>query len=151
MVDKGLVITLVLDCCFSASVHRHDDPSVRFLPYDDAEIGSEFLLDLEKGTEDGAGGLASREASMLPNWLINPDGYAILVACGPHDEALERKFDGQMHGILSYFLLRTCKECGGLGKKHKDICDHLRANFRNSAPQQNPVLYGNTSRPVIRS
>ncbi len=144
MVDKGLVITLVLDCCFSASVYRRDDPSARFLLYD-AEIDSEFLLDLEKGTEDGAGGLASREASMLPNWLINPDGYAILVACGPHEEALERKFDGQMHGTLSYFLLRTLKECGGLRKKHKDIYDHLRANFRNSAPQQNPVLYGNTS------
>jgi hypothetical protein len=144
MVDKGLVITLVLDCCFSASVYRRDDPSVRFLPYD-AEIDSEFLLDLERGTEDGAGGLASREASMLPNWLINPDGYAILVACGPHEEALERKFDGQMHGVLSYFLLRTLKECGGLRKKHKDIYDHLHANFRNSAPQQNPILYGNTS------
>ncbi|KAH6696608.1 putative caspase [Leptodontidium sp. MPI-SDFR-AT-0119] len=144
MVDKGLVVTLVLDCCFSASLYRRDDPSVRSLLYS-PEIDSKFPLDLEKGTEDGAGGLASRDASMLPNWLINPDGYAILVACGPHEEALERKFDGQTHGILSYFLHRTLKECGGLGKKHKNIYDHLRANFRDSAPQQNPVLYGNTS------
>jgi len=35
MVDKGLVVTLVLDCCFSASVYRHDDAAgIRFLSYD---------------------------------------------------------------------------------------------------------------------
>ncbi|KAH8589514.1 hypothetical protein B0O99DRAFT_655393 [Bisporella sp. PMI_857] len=129
MVDKGLVVTLVLDCCFSASIYRRGVPSARFLLYD-VKTDSEFLLDLEKGTEDGTGGIANREASMLPNWRM---------------EAIERKFNGQVHGILSYFLPQTLKECGGHGKKRKDIYDHLRANFWRSAPQQNPVLCGNTS------
>lgn len=43
MVTRGLVVTLVLDCCFSASVYR-GEPSVRFLPYDKA-INSQVPLD----------------------------------------------------------------------------------------------------------
>jgi Caspase domain len=142
MVDKGLVLTLVLDCCFSASIYRRDDPNVRFLPYD-VEIGSRYLLDPEISLRDETCYLASRDACMRPNWLIDPDGYAILVACDPHKEAIELKADGQSHGALSYFLLKTLRERDGLAKKHKDIYDHLRAAFRKSTLPQNPALYGN--------
>jgi len=31
MVDKALVITLVLNCCFSVSVYCNGDPNVRYL------------------------------------------------------------------------------------------------------------------------
>lgn len=142
MVDKGLVVTLVLDCCFSATVYRDDDPTIRFLPYD-AEIDSKDPLSLEKSSGFGADRLATRDASMQPNWLINPDGYAILVACGPDEFAKVLTANGQNHGALSYFLLKTFTECGGLRKKHKNIYHHLCARFRKSRQQQNPVLYGN--------
>ncbi len=95
MIKKGLVVTLVLDCCFSVSVYRHGYASVRYLPYD-AEIGSMIPLD-SKGSPDDiqANKPASRDASMLPNWLIDPDKYAILVACGPGEEAGESQFCGR--------------------------------------------------------
>lgn len=142
MVDKGLVVTLVLDCCFSASVSRRGDPDVRYLPYD-PEIGSKYPPDLDEDFEDVADHPASRDASMRPNWLVNPDGYAILAACGPQEEAVEPKFDGQRHGALSYYLFKALTEFGGRGKKLKDIYDHLWARFRRSGLPQNPVLYGN--------
>ncbi|MCJ1269028.1 hypothetical protein MMC22_008916 [Lobaria immixta] len=148
MVDKGLVVTLVLDCCFSAAVYRDDDdPTIRFLPYD-AEVDSKYplsleTLSLEKSPEYGADRPANRDASMLPNWLINPDAYAILVACGPHEFAKGVTSDVRNHGALSYFLLRAFTECDGLRKKHRNIYQHLCAGFRKSGPQQNPVLYGN--------
>jgi len=142
MVEKALVVTLVLDCCFSASVYRRNDSNVRFLPYD-AEIDSKFPLDLERSLEDGARGSASRDASMLPNWLINPDRCAILTACGPHEEASELTTqDGQRYGALSCFLLPLIKS-GGFTRKHKDIYRPLCVRFRESWPRQNPVLYGN--------
>lgn len=142
MVEKGLVVTLVLDCCFSGSVYRRDDHNVRYLPYD-AEIDSKYPMELDMILGDDTGYPASRDASMRSNWLINPDGYAILAACGPHEEATELKLeDGQTHGALSYFLL-TSIDSGGLGKKRKDIYEHLRGKFRGSQPQQTPVLYGN--------
>lgn len=33
MVDKELVVTLVLDCCFSTTVYRNSGLNVRYLPY----------------------------------------------------------------------------------------------------------------------
>jgi hypothetical protein len=143
MVDKGLMVTLVLDCCFSASVYRLDDPETRFLPCSE-EIDSGPLLDHEKILESERSDSGSRDVSMLPSWLINPDGYTILVACGPDEEAREPRFDGQRHGALSYCLLRTLNECGGLVRKHRDVYSHLRASFRRfGLNSQNPVLYGN--------
>jgi len=101
MVENGLVMTLILDCCFSASVYRRDDPSIHFLPYD-AEIDSKYSLDAGNILENEI--TAYRDASMIPNWLINSDRCAILTACGPYEEAVEPKFDGQRHGALSYFF-----------------------------------------------
>lgn len=144
MVDKELVVTLVLDCCFSASVYRWDDRDNRFLPFD-PEIDALFPLDTDKSLDSPVDVSENREVSMLPNWLISPDWYAILVACGPNEEAREARFDGERHGALSYCLLRTLTECGGLLSRHKEIYDHLCAKFQSYGlrPQQNPVLYGN--------
>jgi hypothetical protein len=136
MVSNGLVITLVLDCCFSASAYRRDDPSVRFLPYN-AEMDLEYSPDPERSPKDEIS--LYRDVSMLPNWLMSPDRYAILTACGPHEEAAGLKSG---YGALSYFLLRTVKRVG-LTKRHGDIYDHLRAEFQSSGLRQNPVLYGN--------
>jgi hypothetical protein len=143
MVEKGLVVTLVLDCCFSGSVSRRKDPSIRYLPYD-SEPDSNFPLAPEQSLARGADPLANRDASMLPNWLLNPTGYVILAACGPHEFAKELKSaNGDSNGALSYFLLRTFIECDGLEKTHKTIYHHLCALFRKHWPQQNPILYGN--------
>jgi hypothetical protein len=137
MADKGLVVTLILDCCFSASVYRHDNSTVRFLPYD-SEFNSDHLLDPKKNMKGGI----YRDVSMQPNWLINPDRYAILTACGPHQAAIEPRFNGQHHGALSYFLLEILKKVG-LTKRHRDMHKYLCAKFHGSVLAQNPVLYGN--------
>ncbi|KAI1123529.1 putative caspase [Nemania abortiva] len=141
MVEKGLIVTLVLDCCFSASVYRRGN-HIRFLPYD-----SNVALMFPPGPQDDVGIEVSdpvdRDTSMLPNWLINPDGCAILVACGPHEKAIEPKFDGRRRGALSYWLLAALKQCDGLEQAHKDIYDHIRVFFRKYKLTQNPVLYGN--------
>jgi hypothetical protein len=83
---------------------------------------------------------------MLPNWVINPDGYTILAACGPHEVAREIEFeDGRRHGALSYLLLHTLIKLGDSGRTQQEIYHHLSAKFRESCQQQNPVLYGNTA------
>jgi hypothetical protein len=52
---------------------------------------------------------AYRAASVCLSWLVNPDSYTILTACGPTETAKEviLSQDEQRHGALSYFLLRT--------------------------------------------
>ncbi|OQE26541.1 hypothetical protein PENSTE_c005G08565 [Penicillium steckii] len=142
MVDKGLVLTVVLDCCFSASVYRDDDSEIRFLPFD-KNIGRKQDTE-ELDYENYFSGNKSRGVSLLPNWLINPSGHAILVACGPHEVAKSLSTENErLCGALSYFLCQALDECGGLSVKHSDIYTNIRANFRASWPKQNPVLYGN--------
>jgi hypothetical protein len=145
MVEKELVVTVVLDCCFSGSVMRNDD-SVRFLPYDSAvDMAYPPMLRQECSLESQTTPTAYRSASMGPNWLINPDGYTIHAACGPTEKAHEIDPNGKNHGALSYFLIRTFTRYGRVGGKHQDIYTHLCARFLESGSRQVPMLYGNKS------
>lgn len=149
MVKKGLVVTLVLDCCFSASVYR-SNPNVRFLPYD-TEMGSVAQSQADWKSHDCPfENSTSRDVSMLPNWLINPEKYAILVACGPHEEAGEIEFpNGKVLGTLSYFLMKVLREDGGIGNSVNHIYERLRAEFRMAGVRESPVLYGNKDQSFL--
>ncbi|KEY63855.1 hypothetical protein S7711_10028 [Stachybotrys chartarum IBT 7711] len=147
MVDKGIFVTLVLDCCHAGSVYRQGS-NVRFLPYS-PEVASRSPRIIAKAPVAPSSCQTSRGASMLPNWLVNPDGYAILTACGPLEAAQEFKLDSsgtereQRYGALSYFLCLALLECGGVGTKHQQVHSLIIAKFRINCPKQNPVLYGN--------
>ena len=68
MVDKALIITLVLDCCFSASVYRNGDPNVRYLSC--GRIGALTYPPIpEYGLADGNTHSTNRDASMRDKWL----------------------------------------------------------------------------------
>ncbi|KAI1429094.1 hypothetical protein F5Y12DRAFT_729607 [Xylaria sp. FL1777] len=134
LVDKGLIVTLVLDCCFSGGVMR-DSASVRYLPYDPA---------VDKAYPAGPAP-PDRNASLRLNWLVNPDGYSILTACGPTETARELVVKGgRRQGALSYFLLRTFSKLGGVCGKQELIYHHVCARFRSSTGfVQTPMFYGN--------
>ncbi|KAI1127947.1 hypothetical protein F5Y10DRAFT_241805 [Nemania abortiva] len=143
MVDKGLVVTLVLDCCFSASVYRNiDSENARYLSYNWPD--SRQASDLENSLASLAARSTKRDASMRDNWLLNPDQYTILAACGPHETAKERLETSQWSGALSSRLVKALSSSSnGLRRSHGDIYRHLRTSFRESGVAQNPVLYGN--------
>ena len=143
MADHGLIVTLVLDCCFSASVYRWNNPDIRSLPYAAVTDPAETSY-TQRGFATRPLKPNKRDFSMLPNWLINPDNYTILVACGPDEEAREPSFNGKKHGALSYCLIKSLEACSGLKTRHGDILDHLRVTFRRfGIKSQNPALYGN--------
>ncbi|KAK5465499.1 hypothetical protein LTS15_002062 [Exophiala xenobiotica] len=158
MVDKGLVVSLVLDCCFSASVFRRKDPAVRFLPFDgsiDDKIVTDLTIDPGEGSTQPAAS-AARDASMLPNWLINPDGYAIITACGPNEEAREIEGpDKQIRGALSQLLLEVMEHTS-VQESHGELFNQLCAKFQLFNVRQHPVFYGNKlqrffQHPCLRS
>lgn len=149
MVGKGLLVTLVLDCCFSGSVMRHDS-SVRYLKYDPKVDVAYPPAPKLSSNDDGAGRSVCRSASMRLNWLVNPDGYTILTACGPTEKAKELNFGNeQKRGALSYLLLRALETLGQVGARYWYIYPYLRARFREAQEQRpheqipNPMLYGN--------
>ncbi|KAM0496517.1 hypothetical protein ACHAP8_007416 [Fusarium lateritium] len=157
MVNKGLVVTLVLDCCFSSSIYRLERKKVRFLPFN-AETFVANDDEAPETTEQARSGY--RDVSMQPSWLIDPSGYAILAACGPHEEATEIIQGGVEHGALSFFLARCLKDFG-MNKRHRDVFYRLSPSFKENELEQTPALYGNknqeffgphtlaTTRPVI--
>jgi hypothetical protein len=144
MVENGVNVTLILDCCFSGSVFRHDDRiGVRYLDYDPA-VDATYPTSIAESQTTTLDSSSSRDASMLPNWLINPDGYTILTACGPHEVAEELIIDGgERQGALSYFLLQALGKLGNLSISHQSIYHHLCSRFQASWPRQNPMFFGN--------
>lgn len=140
LVAKGLIVTVVLDCCFSAAVYRNsDDTDIRYFPYN-------AKASWATGTEDDeiqAVRSAMRRVSMSPSWLIDPQGYSLLAGCGPTEIALEVKVRGQVFGKLSHFLCELLRS-HGVRRRQTNIYSHLRAMFweRPGRLPQTPVLYG---------
>ncbi|KAF7535927.1 hypothetical protein G7054_g4950 [Neopestalotiopsis clavispora] len=151
MVERGLRVVLVLDCCASGSVVRHQKGAAfRYLPYDPAvDLAHPPSAESSLSMDDAAlqtGGSDFRGASMLPNWLANPKGYTVLTACGPTEAARELQTgDGEWHGVLSYFLVRTFIKLGRVGGRMQQIYAHLCARFLEQGSTQQPMIYGNSS------
>ena len=148
MGDNGMLVTLVLDCCFSGSVPRNsnDEPrhaGIRFLEFDQA-------IDALPEHEDPfasapSGGSELRNAHLEdPPTLLQPDTYAVLAACAPHEYAREIKIGGVKRGALSYFLfdmLQTLAQCGAQ-ITHRSLHQHLCARFHAELDHQTPIRYG---------
>lgn len=144
MVAKGLLVTLVLDCCFSGSVLRHSDEDVlvRALEYDPI-VDAAFPVE-ENDTDLAYSNELFRNAE-INDWLVDPKGYAILSACGPDEKAFELKAGGVSHGALSYFLLSTLTSLRKRGATitQQSLHQHLSLKFHVDWPRQRPMRYGN--------
>ena len=143
LLKKELIVTLVLDCCFSADFYR-SNVFVRSLPYDsgsDSAIPSKPKQSLDESTRKNS---VTRDISLLLDWFVDSDKYAMLVACGPHKEAGEIQLsDGRVVGKLTHFLLETLKKEGGVGNTVSHIYRCLLAEYRREGFPESPVFYGN--------
>lgn len=83
----------MLDCCFSRRVVRHDDPNytgIRAIYYHSVgdavglqNLGKDFGHKLDSSI------MCDTRMISLPKWLVDPRGYMIFTACGPHEIAEE--------------------------------------------------------------
>ncbi|KAM0235001.1 hypothetical protein ACHAP5_009863 [Fusarium lateritium] len=155
MVRNKVLVTVVLDCCFAASIYRLDRLNIRFMPFNEIDVVDES----PRGkTENDLSGY--RDISARSNWLMDPKGYAVLAACGPQEEASEIPRDGEVSGALSTFLLNSLIDCG-MNQRHKDVFYRICSNMQADSVDQSPILRGNkdqeffglhtlaTKRPVI--
>ncbi|OAP55932.1 hypothetical protein AYL99_10084 [Fonsecaea erecta] len=143
MVDKKLAVTVVLDCCFSGGVTRHGTKRISTIR--SIDVDSTIDDDACSSLPGRSRGPPLRDGRIVPQWLVHPDGYAILCACGPDEIAEELEFDkGTFHGALSYFLLRAIKSLRSSGMKMNSeaLRHHICARFHATLPQQNPRHYG---------
>ena len=150
MVKKGLLVNIVLDCCWSAGVVRKGDlentrvRATRHAHNIDTPASPSLSANADMQTNR-----IHRNSSIVPTWLINPDGYTILTACGVDERAIElRTQNGQMAGALTHFMLlalvslqRSCTEIS-----QQSLYSYLLVQFQLHRPTQNPNLYGNSRR-----
>ncbi len=154
MVDQGLVVTVVLDSCHSGGAARKIG--------DDCDIRRS-----EKGTVDttprptdslvaSADELAQTWQSLAQNnqdtrnitssgWLPEPKGYTLLAACRDNESAYETDFDGERHGALTYWLLRSLEKFG-TGVSAKTLHDRIFAKVHSQFEKQTPMLQGERDR-----
>ncbi|KAF1997782.1 hypothetical protein P154DRAFT_440437, partial [Amniculicola lignicola CBS 123094] len=97
IVEKGVKLSVVLDCCNSGGVSRGDSSGefrVRYLPWNDSVADRFHSTNLPNSV------LEEREGHTMDHWLLDPKGYILLAACGPNeivDESIHRQICAKMH------------------------------------------------------
>lgn len=144
MVQKGLLVSVVLDCCYWGDIVRGESiaametRTAEYRPEADVDTSSEDPWEVSDGF---------RDATWKPEqWLVNPRGYTILSAAGPHEQAYEIQLKGgRKRGALSYFLIDALADLRRRSGRvtHHSLYQHLRTKFHVSWPQQVPMHYGN--------
>ena len=146
MVERALQPVVVLDCCNSGSVLRqeHGRGKVREAVYN-AEVDRRstragHLTDKPETFKE-----PRRDAKALPNWLLDPDGYAVITACGPSEISREVAHNGYKNGPLTHVLLPALR---WMSLRHSTISlqsihDYVSVQFRAGLVTQTPRRYGN--------
>jgi hypothetical protein len=157
MVDRGVGVTIVLDCCKSGGTLRRGQDSRR--------TPTSYLADRSRTQErPGLGDVQNhgmeewrpassgslRAASMDTNWLVNPEGYAILAASDRTEGAYQVKFSNSstQYGLLTYYLVEAFRELGGVGGSMEQLFESISVKVKDNRRHrqhktQSPILKGN--------
>ena len=153
LADKKLVVTLVLDCCYSGGATRgeaevrgmdvEDDKPLQasFQPVAEPEVLANLWQSL---TGEGTRGL---KVGGVPE----SSDYVLLAACRQNEFAFEFPFNRatkERNGALTYWLLDTLKQPFS-GQTYKDLFDRINAKIHSQFPTQTPVLLGEGNRKIF--
>ena len=155
MVEKGLIVTVVLDSCHSGGASRDEenqDYDVRGLniidttprPTESLVASPEQLIETWENLT--AGGRNVTAAGLLPQ----PKGYTLLAACQDDESAYETTFEGQRHGAMTYWLINSLKKLGS-GITYQSLHNRLLANINSDNNKQTPMLHGEGERLFLNS
>lgn len=156
MVDKGLIVTIVLDSCHSGGATRGaGDTVVRGIDgIDTTERPTQSLVASDDeliATWQSLTQEATRELTLGSGWLPEPKGYVLLAACRPSESAYEYKFDGnQKNGALTHWLLEELKQIRP-NLTYKLLYERLVPKIHSQFKLQTPLLQGEESRVVFGS
>ena len=144
MVHKGLKLTVVLDSCYSGSISRDEDSVIRGIPWS-VDVDSEFPLDVPSLPQSLVQKNVLRDTKSASHWLLHPQGYTLLAACGPHEVAKEIKIGQQVQGVLSFLMCKAFESCAKEGIQdttHETIYRYVSANMSIRFRRQHPILTG---------
>ncbi|MEO8393546.1 MAG: caspase family protein [Chloroflexota bacterium] len=160
LVDYGLVVFVVLDCCNSGGAFRGKEEG--------EEISARGIGVLDTTERPALSTVAVPEA-LITTWqpleaanqaarrglegvllgLPEPKGYTLLAACRPHESAFEKPFDNdQKNGVLTHY---TCESLNALGFNvtYRQLYNRVFGNIRTGWGQQTPMLFGEADRVLF--
>jgi hypothetical protein len=157
MVDKGLIVTIVLDSCHSGGATRgkNINSAVRGLgivdttprPTESLVASHEELV----ATRRSLATRTQRNVNFGSGWLPEAKGYVLLAVCRESESAHDDIFEGiEANGALNYWMLRSLKDIGP-GITYKLLHDRIIANVHGLFENQTPMLEGDGSRVVFGS
>ena len=158
MVDKGLLVTLILDSCHSGGSTRGGNAKIRGLKHD-------LIDETPRPTASLVNPSAEELAAVAPGWknlkyatragipvatmIPEAKGYVLLAACRPSEYAYEYAFDGsQSNGALTYWLLDTLTQPNP-GITYKMIHDRINGKINTQFLTQNPMILGEGERVFL--
>lgn len=140
MVDVGLIVTVVLDCCHSGGAIRGDD---------DPELGetrgipniykSDPKVDLPKTIDSIV------QFGRQRSWIQAPQGFVVLAACQKLETAKETNRSDYTHGVFTYWLLEILRN-SPLEISSQALYERIRAKVQDNARKQTPYLVGDRDR-----
>jgi hypothetical protein len=158
MVEKGLVVTVVLDCCHSGGAARAAlRPETNM-----AERGVNFVDRTRRPTESlvgtpeqlaGAWGPSGRgsKSGTTRDLVAHAEslGYTLLAACRPNESAYEFAFEGtERNGALTYWLLNALEQLSP-ELTYRMVYDGILARVHSQFEKQTPLLQGDPDRVVF--
>jgi hypothetical protein len=145
LVDKGLEVTAVFDCCHSGGANRGDAVARGLDETDEGERPSGSLVGTDAEIEaawTGSVGEARGVEFEEYNWLTNPLNYTFIAACRPNEKAYEYAFTGtERNGALTYYWLDTLRKAPA-NAAHKMVMDRVISCVHGVFAAQSPMLQG---------
>ncbi|KAL8365085.1 hypothetical protein RB595_004077 [Gaeumannomyces hyphopodioides] len=140
MVNAGLIVTVVLDCCHSGGAVRGDD---------DPDLGeTRGILEVYKSDPqlDLPGNIDRiMHWGRQRSWMQAPQGFVVLAACEEHQKAHEIYLGDHSHGLLTHVLLSILRN-GPVEVSSQAFYEGIRARVQDSNRNQTPYLVGDKDR-----
>jgi hypothetical protein len=156
MVEKGLIVTLVLDCCHSGGATRgNEQVSMRGLGYIDtpSRAASSLVASSQELSENWLALQRERTRGfeICSGWLPQPEGYVLLAACRDFEGAREAHLSGSWQsGVFTYYLLKTLYQMPP-ESTYRMVYHRVRAKVHAHFAGQTPQLEGEHDRVVFGS
>lgn len=153
LVDRGLLVTLVLDSCHSGGAIRtgiegavvREVPEVDLPPVPSAVAKRDLLMRAWQSLRQED--VPMRNLS-LQSWLPVVR-YVLFAACRPSERAYEYPFEeGEPQGALTYALLKDLRQ-NGLEQSCDQIQKKLVAAVHGKLKNQTPMLVGDGARRFL--
>ena len=142
MIQKGLNVTILLDCCYSGGATRRNDDEqnsvVAFRGIDEHDLfprshcQEQFVIDFASKSMLGELFHSKlRDTATGPHWLKNGKGYTVFAACKSQEKSMEKyfHFDGKYYGLLTYHLFEILVGLSGSDLSQQRLHEILCAQF----------------------